>query len=184
MIKDDSLDDGRWFVDDTDCNSECNDDDDDHKDDDYEKRVLSRKQFLAVFFFAMHHCSVSRSSWSFKRQALTEVTRHARWVMKSLFSCNLVPRFFESRWTKARQRKIEFACSLTFIPFFRSWAHLSTYIPWQRLKQRYAQGLKNVITAPEALPLWYFKEIWIKLKNQYLHQFQIWNNKKSMLQTR
>ena len=49
-IKDDSLDDGRWFVDDTDCNSECNDDDDDHKDDDYEKRVLSRKQFLAVFF--------------------------------------------------------------------------------------------------------------------------------------
>ena len=51
MIKDDSLDDGRWFVDDTDCNSESNDDDDDHKDDDYEKRVLSRKQFLAVFFF-------------------------------------------------------------------------------------------------------------------------------------
>lgn len=128
---------------------------------------------LQFFFFAMHHCSVSRSSWSFKRRALTEVTRHARWVMKSLFSCNLVPRFFESRWTKARQRKIEFACSLSFIPFFRSWAHLSTYIPWQRLKQRYAQGLKNVITAPEALPLWYFKEIWIKLKNQYLHQFQI-----------
>ena len=30
------------------------------------------------FFFAMHHCSVSRSSCSFKRQALTEVTRHAR----------------------------------------------------------------------------------------------------------
>ena len=30
--------------------SECNDDDDDHKDDDYEKRGLSRKQFLAVFF--------------------------------------------------------------------------------------------------------------------------------------
>ena len=43
MIKDDSLDDGRWFVDDTDCNSECYDDDDDDKDDDYGKRVLSRK---------------------------------------------------------------------------------------------------------------------------------------------
>ena len=134
MIKDDSLDDGRWFVDDTDCNSECN-------DDDYGKRVLSRKEFLGAFFFAMHHCSLSRPSWSFKRQALTEVTRHARWVMKSWFSCKLVPRFFESRWTKARQRKIEFACSLSFISFFRSWAHLSTYIPWQKIRQRYAQGL-------------------------------------------
>jgi len=30
------------------------------------------------FFFAMDHCSAPRSSWSFKRQALTEVTRHAR----------------------------------------------------------------------------------------------------------
>ena len=106
MIKDDSLDDGRWFVDDTDCNSECNDDDDDHKDDDYEKRVLSRKQFLAVFFFAMYHCSVSRSSWSFKRRALTEVTRHARWVMKSWFSCKLVPRFFESVGLKPGKEKL------------------------------------------------------------------------------
>lgn len=143
MIKDDSLDDGRWFVDDTDCNSECNDDDDDDKDDDYGKRVLSRKEFLAVFFslsitvLFLALAGLSRDKgWRKWRDMRGEWWNHD-------FLANSFPGSSSRVELKPGKEKLNLLVVFLSFPFFqsRSWAHLSTYIPWHTLKQRYAQGL-------------------------------------------